>query len=155
MSVNNGNDNNVAGAALIFGLALLLFGSLALIKSLAAQRWHTTSGTIITSEVVEGFDTVAEPRIVYRYEVNGHVYTADRITFMWIMYGSRAARVATSYRVGQGVTVYYDPKNPARAVLDPQMPLAAWMIIAMGAMCLGAWRWAKRQGLKAGRSNAA
>ena len=47
--------------------------------------WCTTSGTIGTSEVVEGFDTVAQPRIVYRYEVSGSVYTSDRIAFRLMM----------------------------------------------------------------------
>lgn len=63
------------------------------------------------------------PVLRYRYEVRGQTYVGFRAAFSG--YGvSRAAMQAViqPYAVGSSVTVYYDPRRPASAVLNNALP---------------------------------
>jgi Protein of unknown function (DUF3592) len=96
--------------------------------------WPTVTGTITTSDVIEQIHTeetdkeirdVTEylPNIRYKYQVGGRDYFSSRRK--WgadTIYGMRewAAERLVSYPVGAKVPVYYDPADPATAVLEPK-----------------------------------
>jgi hypothetical protein len=92
-----------------------------------AERWPTTEGRVLESYVVHGgggdlFDTMT-PIINYEYHVAGKKYVASTVQIG--DYLPWAAARVKAYPQTRQVRVYYDPKNPQRAVLDPAYPLSA------------------------------
>ncbi len=69
------------------------------------------------------------PEIEYRYTVEGRQYTSDKFRFMGAGHGSygSAAAVANAYPVGKAIPAYYDPDDPAVAVLD-RSPIGTTML---------------------------
>ncbi len=65
-----------------------------------------------------------EVKIEYAYHVDGKKYAGERYIYAAMMFGKatsgsqrRAKRLERSLPVGQQVTIYYNPANPADAVL--------------------------------------
>lgn len=84
-------------------------------RALERQQWPSTTGVVITSEVVGGRG--AHPQVVYEYEVAGEVYSQESDLHMPNFGGSNnkretAERLVAQYPVGTEVTVYYDPTLP-------------------------------------------
>jgi hypothetical protein len=89
-------------------------------------------------------------RIKYDYAVGGHTYVGHRIALRPAGGGRSTAdptvqELAEKYPPGSDVTVYYDPKHPASAVLEPRnMQNAVFATVFMfafgffGLMFLGA-----------------
>ncbi len=88
-------------------------------KSYVMSRWPTVPGKITSSwEVLDG------ERIKYQYEVGGKHYTGHSVSL-----GPRGGtaeptfqELGEKYPPGREVTVYFDPKHPATAVLEPRNP---------------------------------
>ncbi len=134
------------------GLALLLggFGVFAMLLAEASHRevaatakWASTWGQIDSVEV-KSFRTAATmgaatrwwrffyPLIVYSYPVGEQHYSGSRIALGGRMLASVdlfARREAASYRAGDPVQVFYDPANPAKAVLQRRSRGLGWMWI--------------------------
>ena len=98
-----------------------------------SQSWSVVRGYITESYVGYEFKTdiddrshrVYHPELRYTYQVLGREYIGDKILFRQkATYGARkkAQKFLVRYPVGQEVAVYYDPNNPADAVLDRKMP---------------------------------
>jgi hypothetical protein len=94
-----------------------------------SQGWPATTGTIIDADVSrsmredsDGDDHYSySPRVRYTYKVIDAEYTGNKITFGFSQgYGSetKAQQALTKYPVGKQVAVYYDPADPASAVLE-------------------------------------
>lgn len=116
-------------AALLIGL--IVFATLTKMKEVrAAQNWQTVRGKITRSEVRalrkrsrdEGEQVRSAPSIAYEYTVNGKRYTGERISLGENIPETDFERVLNRYPVGAEVTVYYDPANPAQAVLERALP---------------------------------
>jgi hypothetical protein len=115
--------------ALLAGFAIFgaVWASFEAVYAHASKHWPRTLGSIITSRVsvesdgsLQGPTYVAE--ILYRYVVDGHEYTCDRVRFGSLL-SFALRRPADSFTkrfpVGAPVTVAYDPANPLRGVLEP------------------------------------
>jgi hypothetical protein len=95
----------------------IVFGNL-LYDSLDSNNWPTADGKIVASKVNYvscGDDPIRSCRsdiITYSYTVDGRQFTSNRIHFI----GSGGEKV-DKYPAGTNVVVYYDPQNPASAVL--------------------------------------
>lgn len=93
----------------------------------AAQGWSRVEGEIIASGVdlppthTSDDATDAAAVIRYRYHAGGTLHEGDRIGFGGPTLTTRmiAAKHAARYPIGAKVDVYVDPRNPARAVLEP------------------------------------
>jgi Protein of unknown function (DUF3592) len=99
-----------------------------------SARWPTVTGTITVSEVVEQIHTEEDdkeirdvteylPNIRYKYRVGGRDYFSDRRKWgMDTIYAMRewAEEKLAPFPVGAPVQVYYDPADPASAVLEPK-----------------------------------
>jgi hypothetical protein len=68
-----------------------------------------------------GEDTIYEAEVTYTYTVDGRPYRSQRIAFGHTSGRdeSAIARALERYRQGREVLVYYDPRNPQLAVLEP------------------------------------
>src|SRR6266566_1889232 len=110
--------------AALAGLALLLIAAFDLRKATLAKTWPTTEGRILDSRLREKTDsdgTSYEVTILYEYSVNGVAHRSD----VWrVRPGSssftKAANAAVArYPVGAVVPVYFNPEDPADAMLEP------------------------------------
>jgi hypothetical protein len=86
-------------------------------KAYVTSRWPTVPGKVTSSwEVLNG------ERVKYDYAVNGKRYVGHQVS--WGPRGGTAEptyqELAEKYPPGREVTVYYDPKRPATAVLEPR-----------------------------------
>jgi hypothetical protein len=127
-------SSSIAGAIFLIVFALfwssitLLFDGLVL-RNLVAQwraKTHpTTVGRILESTVKTGRGSKGaksyRPEITYQYEVAGRRYESRRYRHSFSSSSDRtsAQRAVRENPRGAERTVYYDPANPAEAVLDP------------------------------------
>jgi hypothetical protein len=110
-----------------------------------SRNWPTTMGRIATCKVMRRRGSRGEPagtvRVTLAYEVAGKSYLGGRIGYHGAEGGTlaEAESLARLFAEGSEVTVYYDPKNPRRAILQPgtsPMLLMA-MLIGVGFLALG------------------
>ena len=90
----------------------------------ARRSWTSTTGKIVRSQVEaqQGRATGYNPKVVYEYEVRGRLYRCRTIQVAkqrflrstWL----DAYDVVEEYPEGERVTVYYNPDEPAEAVLE-------------------------------------
>jgi len=112
----------------IIGLVLLFIYFRNLSKVRASQAWPTAQRTVIQSWVRKSSSTDDDgsvsysyyPEIRYQYHVMGTEYQGNKISFGPKVGGnrSRAEKMIEKYSTGAGVTVYYQPDNPANAILE-------------------------------------
>jgi Protein of unknown function (DUF3592) len=105
-----------------------------------SQQWPQSSGTITKAEVV--YDTGPDPQgycvnLTYDYVANDARHTGSRIGFrkQWYLRKKRAEEELARYPVNSSMRVYYNPANPAEAVLARESADGAMMIV-MGIVLL-------------------
>jgi hypothetical protein len=132
---------------LFFGLVFGTFLSGAL-RGLQSRLWPAASGTVVetfvrecerTSESSTSPTLLYEPVVRYTYEVNGEKRESRQIAFLVVLGSKEAAeKVIAKYPEGAKVTVYYHPKRPYLAVLEPGRWFGAFLCsIVAGAVFLG------------------
>ena len=127
------------------GVVLLVFGVYTRVQSLRSRSWPTVTGVITESRVQSTRDRDGQwshkARIRYRYAVNGKFYDGDTISYAKGLFEGASVQVSR-YAQGSPVGVYYDPKDPTSAVLDPgtgPTPALA-LIAAVGCFGYAFWR---------------
>ena len=88
----------------------------------ASQSWPATTGRITGSRTsYSRFAKDWPVRVSYEYQVLGRSYTGTKVAFgvaKSYQYPSQARNDLACYPLNWQVTVYYDPSNPAEAVLE-------------------------------------
>lgn len=95
-------------------------------KASTSKNWPSTTGTVLSATVAAGRTPGRNgvsyyPLVVYQYTIDGQHYTGNRLGFgsqVGVGIQSLAARGLANYPVGGSVPVYYNPNNPADAVLE-------------------------------------
>jgi len=98
-------------------------------KAESSQSWPATTGHITDAHVSHHTSTDSDgdtsdhysPKVRYTYPVAGTTYEGDKIGFGFQQsFGnaSKAQAALTRYPVGGQISVFYDPNNPADAVLE-------------------------------------
>lgn len=103
----------------------------------AMHRWPQTRGLVITAEMRRGKKKTSdgcllyEPVLRYSYAVEGRTFESSRFTHRSV---GNAANLTTQFvtriRKNAEVPVYYHPRNPAEAVVQPM----SWHGAALGAV---------------------
>jgi len=144
----------MANAILIaFGVIAIIIGVVPYIvqfrqglRADASKKWPTASGTITASSLEQSPDNKRRYRAAlgYSYRVGGKDYQSTRV--FWGGNEGREkhmASVVETYPAGTKVRVFYDPNNPAEAVLNPiqntgsrQMVLYAMAMVTLGLFSL-------------------
>lgn len=124
----------LAAIAAALGGAAYFFvrGSLRLLRRNPELSWRRTSGRIVESDFDETGKTKT-PTLRYVYDVDGAELKGTRIAPIEIWGNQSATALAyfRMYHLGRSVSVYYDPEDPLRAVLEPeQQPVAAAALLA-------------------------
>ena len=94
-----------------------------------SKSWPMAQGRIIHSQVLtkEVLSThndgpIYIPKVTYTYTINGQEFSGHRIEWLdEVSTNSRfgAEKVIAKYPIGQLINVFYDPADPASAVLEP------------------------------------
>jgi len=109
----------------------------------ASLDWPTVEGRITVSEVQRkrNKDKVSyAANVGYDYEVNGEQRMGDTVWFGGNFSSSSsgfAHKTVDRYPKGTQVKVYYDPKNPDRAVLEPGTFWSTYMVYGVGLLFFG------------------
>ena len=95
-----------------------------------ASEWPSVNGTVLTARLVSHGSIRYRadfPEVSYSFEVNGKVYKGKHISAGGEMGGVTAQGVLDRYPVGSQVTVFYDPHNPKKAVLEKKSVNLKWL----------------------------
>jgi hypothetical protein len=95
-----------------------------------------------------------EIRLEYEYEVGGRRYRSDGILRTRRVVCSSAATLNAMldrYRVGNSVLVFYDPRGPEVAILEPQIQTNDYVggsVFGGGSVVFGGvlWWWIRKSG---------
>jgi hypothetical protein len=129
----------------VAGLAIICYGLYQRARQRASDHWQQTVGTIRSAKLLDTNATdSAEYRVAvtYEYEVNGARYAGKRIEFGTRGYArkKRAQEQFARYAVNSNVVVFFDPAEPAEAVLvreTPNFALHMTLGIAMLVLVVG------------------
>jgi hypothetical protein len=124
------------------GLFMLARGLIHFRTSKASSNWPSTQGEValatidvsVSTDDDGGTSTSYAPRVLYTYTVLGQQHTSDQVVIgTTLNYPSRArAEANLAYQTGQQVTVFYNPDNPAQAVLEPGATRGVWGYLIAG-----------------------
>jgi hypothetical protein len=107
-----------------------------------ASTWPKTIGKIVSSELVstrrkvtgEATRSVNRPAVRYSYQASGKRFTGSRISIGEIADNDpRIPEILKRYAIGNSVTVYYQPDQPANSVLERDPPVGLhiiWAVVA-------------------------
>ncbi|HNN13413.1 MAG TPA: DUF3592 domain-containing protein [Anaerolineales bacterium] len=107
----------------------------------AAQGWSATQGLVLRSEVKVRQslnDDSTFPYVRYSYEVAGKTYHSDQIIPGGEISDLTTYKVVQRYPAGAQVTVYYDPHDPRKAVLERSSKFSnnTWLFIIVANIML-------------------
>jgi hypothetical protein len=110
---------------LVVALVLVRFFRHAARRATQSRNWPSVQGSVIETSLEVIADSVQwrfRPAVEYAYRVGNKDYRGSRIQWgdrIDLPSRAAAARVIGHYRTGKPVRVYYDPRQPAVAVLQP------------------------------------
>ena len=96
----------------------------------ASKQWPKVSGKIIE---ISDFSSDSKYRLKYEYTLNRNTYNNSRIIFSTskTYIKLRAREFENKYALNQIVNVFYNPKNPKQAVLEPGRNDGAVLVILL------------------------
>jgi len=118
-------------------------------QSRACAHWPAVPGWVVRAQVKRTLADDGEARfsdfsVLYTYRVNDRDYRGTRLhAGEPATLGRVTEETVEKYRTGANVTVYYNPDNPAEAVLEPKsfrrvLPgFAAASLAGIGLLMLG------------------
>ena len=125
----------------LIGFGVFGWGLLSLYRGHSAKAWPTTRGEILESRIHESRDSdgsMWETKVKYRYVCNGREFEGTRITFGYS--GSdeeeEHRRIHEKLPPGSGVRVWYQPNQPANAVLAVGFHRHTYVALLFGAVWL-------------------
>lgn|GEM_PF-5387760 len=139
-----------AAVAAMAGLGFVIPNAIAVRRGLAAERWIRTRGRIQKSSItidsyVQDRDATRGPTVLYSYEAHDGTHQGTRISFAravpvmsrWTQpFNGLPPDVLAGLRAKTEVDVWYDPEDPAQAVLRPGVDGAYIGLILLGTLLL-------------------
>lgn len=116
-----------AGIILLFGIILLLHFLYLFITSTKTKKWTPEKGKVLISNIDcisyigEDADLSYKAKVEYQYGVNGESYLSKKIFYGDYIRANmpyRAKKVIKKYGKDEIITVYYNPNNPKKSVLE-------------------------------------
>ncbi|MEL6233246.1 MAG: DUF3592 domain-containing protein [Pseudomonadota bacterium] len=131
---------------LVFGIGITGIGVSIAQTAWAARGWVQVEGAILAPEVVERFasadagGTMWYVAITYGYRFEGRDWegrlvqygAGDQASRMFASPDAAAQAAAREFAPGTAVTVYVDPDDPSRAVLDRSFGFPSLAALALG-----------------------
>lgn len=88
-----------------------------LLLSKASAAWPTTPGMVTAAERTK-LAWRTQPRVTFRYEIDGKAYTSTKVTFADAVPARETEPILSRYQPNQPVVVHYHPEDPAIGVLE-------------------------------------
>jgi hypothetical protein len=116
---------SIGFALLAMAALLLLLFERAARRAAESTHWPIAEGSVIAAsmKVIGGSDQSRfRPLVEYAYRVGGRDFRSNRIQWGGLTdlpSRSAAAKVVGHYQTGKSIKVYYDPRQPRVAVLQP------------------------------------
>lgn len=121
-----------------FPLLILVAFIVKMVEVHKAKRWLVTEGKVLISRVERVNATgnpkfqptspvTNEPLVEYEYVVDGQKHRCRRISIGEKIPACELESTLAKYPVGAKVTVYYDPGNPDKALLERDLPMGMMM----------------------------
>lgn len=134
----------LSGGFVLLGALLLIAALLPLWYARRSTIWPRTSGVVHSRRqrgtvlsTLDGSQSIYTytVEVKYWYNVGGVVYKSDRVRFGRPVYATRetAGRRLKQIRPGQAIDVYYHPRRPGLAVLEPGICALDYTSAAAGA----------------------
>ena len=128
----------------LVGAGLLIYALKNRHKAAASAAWPQATGRVISANIEQrishgkhGTHHYYEPVIEYEYNVAGTAFHSNRLAFGSVSGGrGRAEQTLARYAPGLTVVVYYNPENPAEAVLEREAK-GGLLPIIIGVMFMG------------------
>ena len=134
---------------LLFTVILLAIGVVLLgggvsdgFSGLRSSKWPAVDGEITRSEIVSTHGGRAPgyaPAITYQYTVAGRSYIGNHLAYGRVLLGDSqtdAQALVAALPAGRHVSVYYDPHDPATAVLQPGWHWGSLVKMAIGLLVI-------------------
>jgi len=130
--------------AILIIIGITLFGAalLAHKKALEVANWQATSGSlfyaytqILLPVTVAGASDRGTKKaiILYRYSVNGEVFTGDKLMLLdFIYFPENKIRVLGDRN--KKIIIYFNPKNPADSLIHKDYPHTSISMIVIAGM---------------------
>jgi hypothetical protein len=100
-------------------------------KMAAVSQWPSTMGTVVMSRIEQRSSSEGGytdyPVVQYSYQVGGQAFQSLKLAPGPEVGGTGARKVVARYPAGAQVMVFYNPQNPAEAVLERKAP-AQWLM---------------------------
>ena len=126
---------------LFAGLFGMVVGASQFFTGVRNSKWPATNGRIIASDVLvkersNRDTTYYQPQVTYAYSVAGQDYRSSQICAGDYESSdiTRARTITDKYPREMAVTVFYNPHDPANAVLEPGLSLSTILIFVVGAV---------------------
>lgn len=147
----------IGALLLACGLIALAAGVVGYSATRRMAGWPSAPGRVVLSETYTGefrgraLRYAPAVRVAYEYTVDSQAFTGERVGQGPVPLEAASAesqRLLRDYPAGAAVTVYYDPADPASAVLERDPPAgtfaaAGWLFV-LGLAVLGL-RWLLRR----------
>lgn len=122
----------------IVGLVLAGWGGLGWLEARRSTSWPSTTGTITRVRQHSSGGSGGQRyrvHVEYQYAVDGQVYTSSRMRIPDISF-FRGERVSSpsAYLEGNSVRVFYNPNDPAAAVLEPGVGWSVYSVLGVGGL---------------------
>jgi hypothetical protein len=112
----------------------------------ASRSWPAAPARIVRSAAVHKYAASASRRsgqgthvidLRYAFEVAGKVYVGRRQSLDWegkVLTADAAQKHVQGFPMGSMLTVYYDPADPTRSILEPGVPVGGVLGSVLGAL---------------------
>ena len=128
----------VAAVFAVVALLMIMHEVRAIGRAHASRGWIPTTGRIITSRphttIIRPSLSTTAADVEFEYSMGGKTYRGRRVDFTGRAsetHGPGVGEVLGDYSAGQPVTVYVDPAQPERAVLEPGVRSSAYARLAV------------------------
>jgi hypothetical protein len=121
------------------GVWLVVWSSDQIVCARLVKQWPTVVGTVVQSEIVG--DRAIRPLVFYQYQVGDSSYS-DSSSLGVPSFGNRRIRldesekITAEYRVGDTVTVHYDPSTPRHSTLYAREDWSSYVRLSVGTLLL-------------------
>lgn len=123
---------------LVIGIIITLLGLHIVISANSSYTWIEVKGKIVSTKIVNNSDE-KDIEVKYTYSVNGKSYHGHKISFgdNTSMTGQEVDRIYEKFLPsGKIISVYYNPKSPDKAVLEPGNNFGSLWPLIMGVFLL-------------------
>lgn len=141
----------------VLGLVIIFYGLHVLEQAGASANWPAVSGKVLASGIEETLWSESKrindrntgtrtekrygPQVRYEYRAYGMLYTGQGIRIVDALHEHPEAvqPIVARYPVDSRVRVYFNPNDPAQAVLEPGVDEDSYLFLYGGIAWSGVW----------------